>query len=254
MEIASQKPRFILILLLLAAAVALLFLPQPHFITDEMTPDSLPEAVGRFTGETMLYCQNEACLRYCESRLLIDYLCPYCNSKMDTLSPAEKRQLPADTMISRRLYRDEEGHQIVAALVSGGRQRTSFHRPQMCLPAQGFGVRQQRIVPVGSSTGGVFRVTWIDVRRAGPSGTQEASFVYWFTGNGRETPSYLQQLLWITADNLLRNRIASWAYISALADKGSTGEQDDLALKEFLIALHAALQPGTNQSSVNSDR
>ena len=242
MEIESQRPRLVLLLLLLATAAALLLLPQPQFMVDGVASDTLPEAVGQFTGETVLYCQSEACLRYCESRLSVDSLCPYCSSQMDIISPAEKRQLPADTQISRRLYRDEEGHQVVAALVSGGRQRTSFHRPQMCLPAQGYGIQRQRIEMITGGTGVAFRVTWLDVRRVGPAGSQESSFVYWFTGQGRETPSYMQQLAWLTADNLFRNRISAWAYVSVLAEKRAGNQDDDRILREFLAALHAGIR------------
>jgi EpsI family protein len=176
---------------------------------------------------------------------------------MGRLTEAERQLLPSDTEGCRRVYKDKDGHEVYCSVVLAGREVTSIHRPELCLPSQGWQIQGKRTerVRIPAARGGTLDVMRMDTLRlvALPDGrTQEsrAMFAYWFVGKDRVTAQHWQRIWWTSKDRILHNTNHRWAYIliqvPMVGDwmKGDYRkvEQDTLeVLKKFVADLYPTL-------------
>ncbi len=64
-------------------------------------------------------------------------------------SKAELEQLAADTSFARRVYTNAFGDSIMASIVLAGEDPdNSLHRPERCLPAQGWTILDSKVVTI----------------------------------------------------------------------------------------------------------
>lgn len=137
------------------------------------------------------------------------------------LSEVERNVLPADTQGARRLYQDKAGNQLYCSIVLAGRDVTSIHRPEVCLPGQGWRIQSQYVetVPVPSAPNarlGIMRmnsVREVPSSRGGPSVPMYSVFAYWFVGKDIVTPHHWERILRNTWDRVFHNTNHRWAYI-----------------------------------------
>src|SRR5258707_8702130 len=107
------------------------------------------------------------------------------------VSDKEKSVLGEDkgTSIARKAYHNGVGYEIVASVVLSGEDMSrSIHRPERCMPAQGFTIIDKGTVPVALGDRGMIRVTRLqNVRNvADESGKSKALYnvtYYWFVGH-----------------------------------------------------------------------
>lgn len=145
---------------------------------------------------------------------------PWQGGPQEGLSETERNVLPADTEGARRIYKDAAGRQIYCSIVLAGRDVTSIHRPEVCLPGQGWKIQSQYVetVPVAAAPNGklgVMRMNTIrDIQLKDGSTAQMLSvFAYWFVGKDRVTPHHVERILWNTKDRVLHSTNHRWAYI-----------------------------------------
>lgn len=136
------------------------------------------------------------------------------------LTKEEKELLPPDTEASRRLFRDKDGNELYCSIVLAGRDVTSIHRPELCLPGQGWKIQNEytQTIPVERAPGGKLSVMRMNMSRSVPLSdgrTIEAKsvFAYWFIGKDRVTPYHWQRMYWTAKDRILHNTNHRWAYI-----------------------------------------
>lgn len=156
--------------------------PQPGVLLD------LPERIGGFTGTEQEVSEGELAL------------------------------LPKDTEFAKMLYEDGTGNSISCQIVLSGSDRRSIHRPEICLPGQGWSIRSSEAINVPLASGNDLRVTKLrlvrevevapDVRRTLPM-----VFLYWFVGDNMTTHDHLERVLRTNLDLLLHNRMHRWAYV-----------------------------------------
>jgi len=138
---------------------------------------------------------------------------------IDGLSEAEIRVLPPDTAGIRRRYRRAEGGEITCSVILAGRDVTSIHRPELCLPGQGWNIQWEQVETIRSPAleNGELKVMRMNavhaVTMAAPNVPARAIFIYWFIGKHRVTPYHWQRILWTTKDRVLHNRNHRWAYL-----------------------------------------
>lgn len=140
-------------------------------------------------------------------------------------SDAELTVLPADTAFDKRIYRSKDGQVFQVSIVLGGRSKSSIHRPELCLPAQGFQMMRPRDVSVGG-------VDWhvVSLARGGQAG---ATFAYtFFNQEGFRTSSHVRRIFRDVLDRSLRGQIDRWAMVTVHASV-----PDDLRLTRFLSLL-----------------
>lgn len=130
--------------------------------------------------------------------------------------------LPPDTSYAERCYFGTNGdYPIYATVVLMGADRTSIHKPDYCLPGQGWTINQKSVVdiPVAGKPGYQMPVSkWIigntfqapDGRKQPVSGL----YVFWLVADGEQTPDNYQRMWWMARDLLRTGILQRWAYVS----------------------------------------
>ena len=140
-------------------------------------------------------------------------------------SEAELTVLPEDTAFDKRIYRAKDGQVFQVSIVFGGRSKSSIHRPELCLPAQGFQMMRPRDVSVGGVDWHVVSLARGDVR--------EMSCAYtFFNQDGFRTSSHVRRIFRDVWDRSIHGRIDRWAMVTVHASV-----PDDLRLTRFLSLL-----------------
>lgn len=224
--------------LLLATAVSVRFGPTPRL--DERLPVAmtLPRVVGEWTGESVSFCQYPACgARHVGET--DGQTCERCGHALGPLAAAERKNLPPDTMIVRKEYRDLSGERVNVAVVLSGGARSSIHPPQWCLPGQGYSIKAQRDLAIRLPDGRKLTVKLLDVEPAGASvGRGGVAFAYWFVGGGHETASRFARVAWMAFSSVFRGTRERWAYVSVMTSRDRDGERHIRRLREFIGRLH----------------
>ena len=134
----------------------------------------------------------------------------------------EKESLGPDTQFVRKLYTNSRGDQIFVSIVfSGPDMATSIHRPERCLPAQGWTVVDTRVtqIPIGKEE---LRATRLHNVRSFRNGSAPPVSVYsldyyWFVGHDAQTPSHLQRTWIDVRDRILKGENQQWAYVTVVS-------------------------------------
>lgn len=165
------------------------------------------------------------------------------------VSESEKVMLPPDTQFSKKLYSDGLGADIHCQVVLAGAEKRSIHRPEICLPAQGWTVKSGEVVPVKLSNGNTLEIMKLRVVRPvtlnnGETRELTTLFCYWFVGKDTTTPHHLARVVKTNFDILLHNTNHRWAYVIASAPvrqgfvPGGKDETQTFAdLKSFIANL-----------------
>ena len=139
------------------------------------------------------------------------------------VSEKEKQVLGPGTEFARKTYRNGRGYEITASIVlSGQDMNTSIHRPERCLPAQGFTVIDKNAVAVALPGSGPLRATrLLNVRNVSTSdGAPLALYnltYYWFVGHTDATGSHLMRTWFDVRDRLVHGYNQRWAYLTVAA-------------------------------------
>jgi hypothetical protein len=162
-------------------------------------------------------------------------------------SEVELGYFPKDTSYVRRLYQAPDGFGVSTTIVLMGADRTSIHRPDYCLPGQGWTIGSKTAVniPIGGEHPYALPVLkWVahnslqtpDGRKQEVSGV----YVFWFVADNEQTASYVQFQYYLLRDLLFTGMLQRWAYISYFAIC-APGEED--AAFERMEKLIAASVP-----------
>jgi hypothetical protein len=162
------------------------------------------------------------------------------------VSEAEKTILPADTEFAKKVYSNGSGNTINCQIVLAGGEKRSIHRPEICLPGQGWVLKSSAVVPVpvpGHKPLEVMKLTIGRPISTGDGETRELKslFYYWFVGKGTTTPHHVVRLLKTNFDLLFHNTNHRWAYVvvsapilHGLTPDGLTEETVESNLTRFI--------------------
>ncbi len=127
------------------------------------------------------------------------------------VSEQEIDVLPKDTQFVKRLYTSELGEQFAVSWVIGGSSKSSIHRPELCLPAQGF----QMMAPHNIAVDGR---AWREIYLA-THGEIARRFAYTFYNQaGYQTASHISRIWRDIWDRSILNRIDRWVMITVFSD------------------------------------
>jgi hypothetical protein len=129
--------------------------------------------------------------------------------------------LPKDTSFGERHYWAPDGFEASATIILMGADRTSIHRPDYCLPGQGWSIGSKTAVNVPIRGGQPYELPvmkWV-VRNSlrTPDGQkQEVSgiYVFWFVADHEQTADNFQRMWWLARDLLRTGVLQRWAYVS----------------------------------------
>ena len=159
------------------------------------------------------------------------------------MTKVEREVLPADTVFLKGRYTRDDGASLFVSIVLSGRDAGSIHRPQLCLVAQGLRIAGTRPVPVKTTDGKSLSVMTLDIVPAYQSGNDPAArhwkgrYAYWFVGQGRVTPYYLQMMLWLYWDRLVHGVAHRWAYIAVSGSQRTSPAESQRQMEEFIGAF-----------------
>lgn len=130
---------------------------------------------------------------------------------------AELTILPSDTRFIKRLYESDDGRWFQVTVVIGGASKSSIHRPELCLPTQGF----QMVEPRNMCVGGIdWHVIKLDRRDA-----EALGFAYtFFNQTGFRTASHMRRIFQDVWDRSVLNRIDRWVMITVNSSSADDGE------------------------------
>ncbi|MES2571181.1 MAG: exosortase C-terminal domain/associated protein EpsI [Verrucomicrobiota bacterium] len=217
----TTKRLAILLMLILGGMSAVFLLPK-HLLSQPVGIElALPSSIGEWWGQKLEVTQRE----------------------IETLGP--------ETEFSRKAYSNGRGDEIQVSIVLGGHDmNTSIHRPERCLPAQGWTVSDKKARTLALADHGSVSVTRLynmqtTSAEAGEKAAQRYNlYYYWFVGHTDVTGSHFERTLIDLKDRLLKGYNQRWAYItvSAVITKGRTRfgrdeRQTDVLIEEFIRQL-----------------
>jgi EpsI family protein len=195
-----------------------------------------------------------------EQPFLPEKVADWTGGELKGLSEDERQVLGADTEGARRLYTDKAGDEVFCSIILAGREVASIHRPELCLPGQGWKIENEYTEPIhtAAAAGGELKVMRMNTTHAVNSPAGRAMpvryvFVYWFVGKGRVTPYHWRRILWTSMDRVLHNTNHRWAYVLIYAPvtKGQagngSGRSDDETMQmiaRFVQDIYPALVSG----------
>lgn len=148
------------------------------------------------------------------------------------ISEAEAKVLPKDTRIEKCVYSDRASRSFQVTMVfSGAVGRTAIHRPELCLPSQGFQMRSPRNLRTG-------KVGWRCLSLAYQDNPPYL-FAYTFLNqDGLCTSSHFYRILRDVLDRSFLQRIDRWVMVTVCASVTSDAEFAD-----FLRKLDLEVRP-----------
>ena len=149
-------------------------------------------------------------------------------AEVQRISEAELNILPKDTRVEKKMYVSRNGAQFLVAHIIGGTSRASIHRPELCLPSQGYVMSNPRNFEVAGRPWHV-----IDIARAGEARGMEA--YTFFNQEGFRTASHTSRIFRDVVDRSVLNRVDRWVMVTVHTFGANEGD-----LLEFLAALEAA--------------
>jgi EpsI family protein len=144
------------------------------------------------------------------------------------VTAVEREILPPDTGFSRKNYAfvGDRSRDVFLSIVLSGRDRTSIHRPELCLVGQGWTIRgseQQTFrFPGADNVSDDFRATVLRVQREIPSPRGKLVVpqlvAYWFVGGRTVVPSHWGRFLHDAWNRVTGARADRWAYVLMQTD------------------------------------
>lgn len=134
----------------------------------------------------------------------------------------EREILPPDTGYSRRNYvaLHQPGRQVFLSLVLSGRDRSSIHRPELCVVGQGWTItgrgRESFVFP--GQPGMVVPATVLRIEHEVGGKKYPALLAYWFVSSNRVVATHWERMIYGAWDRLLYGRADRWAYVLLQTD------------------------------------
>jgi EpsI family protein len=169
-------------------------------------------------------------------------------------SEAERVILPSDTEIARMRYEDPKGNAIVASIVLSGGEKRSIHRPEVCLPGQGWSIGSGSKLAVPLAGGKDMDVMMLNISRPVEARPGEivrvrSLFLYWFVGKNTTTHDHKVRIFKTSWDRVFHKVNHRWAYVivsslvgDSLRPGGMSAEETTGMLKEFIRQIVPAFQ------------
>ena len=190
------------------------------------------------------------------------------------ISDKEQNVLGKDTEFSRKEYKNARGtlpgsgDRIQTSVVLAGRDmNTSIHRPEWCLPAQGWTIENSSKVSILIPNRGTLVATRLknmrfipDKETGKPITDKNGNKVivrnldyYWFVGYDTTTDSHTTRNLIDITDRLRRGYNQRWAFMTVAAnvtDNLMADGIDEKETDEMIVEFIKKLVPMTHQDSV----
>jgi Protein of unknown function (DUF3485) len=166
-------------------------------------------------------------------------------------SQVELDYFPKDTSFTRRVYYLHDDLRASLTVVLMGADRTSIHKPDYCLPGQGWQIRDKQEVKLSVAGAQPYELPvmkWTVANTVtAPDGTRQSVsglYVFWFVTEGRTTDSFPEMLKSMFVHQLAHGVLQRWAYVSVFT--ACLPGQEDAAfaqMKQLIAGAAPEFQP-----------
>jgi hypothetical protein len=150
--------------------------------------------------------------------------------------------LPKDTSYAQRYYSAPDGAWALANLILMGADRTSIHRPDYCLPGQGWQIRDkadEKLAIGGARPYELPVKKWTIANTfTAPDGSRQAVggvYVFWFVTENQVTADFPAMLKSMLLHQVFHGVVQRWAYVSYFTVCPPGGEEAAFARMKGLI-------------------
>lgn len=162
------------------------------------------------------------------------------------LGKEEKEWLPVDTEVVRQSYYPlsefsarKKGLDVLRlGVVLAGADSRSLHRPEVCLPGQGWAITSEEIRKIPIANLGQVEVKVLHLQKEAYLQEEKrivrAQYWYWWEGPKNRTSSVVTRTLLQMRESLFSNKVTRWAYPSVFGQftlHANTEEELKEALK-----------------------
>jgi hypothetical protein len=147
-----------------------------------------------------------------------------CTSSLSPVTKLELEWLPPDTTYGRRRYTFPDETWIESSVVLMGQDRTSIHKPEYCLPGQGFSIDLREVVTIPilqphAYDLPVMKLTTSNTAhdRNGREVPLRGVYIYWFVADGKLATRHLDRMWMMTKGLLSEGELQRWAYVTYFA-------------------------------------
>jgi hypothetical protein len=132
----------------------------------------------------------------------------------------ERSVLDEGVELSRIFYGSPDGRRLLATVVVGGPGKRTLHRPEVCLPGQGWIISSSSSVPISLANGQTVTATLLRLFRdtSNDQGVRiriRALNFYWYIGSdGGTRPDYYGHIAKGYQDAILKNLNHRWSMVS----------------------------------------
>lgn len=155
------------------------------------------------------------------------------------VTQVERDILPPDTGYSRRSYvaLHQPGRQVFLSIVLSGRDRSSIHRPELCVAGQGWTITGRRAETFAFPGDDDVNLPATILRIEHKAGDKKipALLAYWFVSSNRVVATHWERMLLGAWDRLRYGRADRWAYVLLQTD-ARDGEEAALARMREVVA------------------
>jgi EpsI family protein len=155
----------------------------------------------------------------------------------------ERQVLGRDTEFARKLYTQQSAGLFVSIVLSGQDVNTSLHRPQRCLPAQGWTPIADTTETIPCNNGTSIQATRLlnESTSTAANHARYSVYYYWFVGCTQVVASPEQRSMIDWRDRLIHGYNQRWAYITVAANLRDNSPETqagaDAAIKSFVAEL-----------------
>jgi exosortase len=236
-RLRALMPCLLAFVLAIACQAVMMCSPRLEMEPDDFIAAEQPRQIDSFRGQTPWFCQNDQCLAsFGEDEISATAthalpVCPRCGQPLARISLGEKTWLPADTRILKRTYSRGDGCMLAMSVVVSGKSRLSIHRPEMCLPGQGFEILSSRVRTLDLGQGRTLRV---NVVKAARTGERPIGFLYWFVNPRGEATSHWVRIFSDVWARCVHNRVNRWCMVTVFSNQSFDDPETLQTAEKFL--------------------
>ncbi len=157
------------------------------------------------------------------------------------MSAQERNVLDEGVELARSFYASPQGRHILVTMIVGGPGKRTLHRPEVCLPGQGWSIASSEVITLDFADGRKTEATLLHLVRetAAENGERvrvRALNVYWYIGSdGSTRPDYYGHISKGYQDSLLKDLNHRWSMISVFVPVSELPVSADLGFEEFTV-------------------
>lgn len=165
-------------------------------------------------------------------------------SKEGVITPKELETLPPDTLFGRKIYEAPDRFSAFISVVLMGVDSRSIHKPEICLPSQGWKmeINRPKVIPMEKPIAYNLPIREVIASktiqgRDGSTQLVKTVFLYWFVEEDEMTADHLDRMWRMGAEMLRTGRLQRWAYVACMSHCYA-GQEDATyeRLKKFIVA------------------